>query len=182
MSKETRFGINDVLADLAKRRINRKNQENDSISSEDDSHNDDSDIDGNYCPSSNSSSDSHNEISNEQLHDDLNNEETEVALNLEVVTEPNEPAVKRKRNKIAKPEEWKKNKLRDARMAGLEYKTYRGATVSAKKPKAQGARGVRDCSKCRLKCLSKISEVQRESLCKTYYGLKASLCLCYCLQ
>lgn len=161
MSKEPRFGINDVLADLAKRRIDRRNQEGDRDSSESDSHHDDSDIDGNYRPSSNSSSDQ--ELSDDQLRGNLINEENEIALNSDVSTDTDEPAVKRKRNRTKE-----KKEAKEARSSGLAYKNYRGVDVAAKSPK------ICDCSKCRLQCSAKISDDQRKIICATYYGLKVS--------
>lgn len=136
MSRENRFGVNVVLADLAKRRKEGRG-ETDSDDSEN-SNADDSDVDETYLPqdSTNSSSDQPSE-EEEDDHSDQN------AL---------ASASKRSRHRCPKPETWKRN--------------IQKAAKPKKSPQAI------DCSKCRLKCTSKISEAQREFISSNYHGLE----------
>lgn len=183
-----RFGVSDVLADLSKRRSERRIEEGDSDSNS--SYQDDSDLDEDFRPdpsdldSDDDQGDSavtaREEIidqqemfvqeevidSDEMIGQASNQGETNADGG--TVGEDTAPKPKRRRNHKGDPTKWKRNLWKEARASGQEYKTYRGVIVPAKGPKPC------DCSRCHWKCTEKISEVQRKEICNTFYALKVS--------
>ncbi|KAK3085282.1 hypothetical protein FSP39_001017 [Pinctada imbricata] len=72
----------------------------------------------------------------------------------------------RTRKRKAVPAEWKKNIRKRLRLSGKEYTNTRGKLVEAKSVKDQ------DCSKCRYKCSTKISEEERREIFNNYWSLQ----------
>ena len=71
----------------------------------------------------------------------------------------------RGRKRKVQPEKWKRHMRQMACNSGLPYVTRRGKLVSMKYSNPT------DCTNCRFKCGSTISEAQRELICREYYSL-----------
>jgi len=69
------------------------------------------------------------------------------------------------RKRTPKTSEWKRNKRKIRRNKGLSYTSSTGILTEPRKVKSV------DCSKCRFKCSSKISEENRQTLFSTYWNL-----------
>jgi len=87
---------------------------------------------------------------------------------------PSEPAVhgskisrKRKRDEVS----WRRNQVKRAREAGLEYVNYRGKKIGEKTPRLEETL-CRD--KCRYRCSQKISSAERNKLFSEYYSLTST--------
>ncbi|CAH1107460.1 unnamed protein product [Psylliodes chrysocephalus] len=74
----------------------------------------------------------------------------------------------RKRRLVAKPELWKKNKMKLLRVAGKEYVNRKGAIVTAKSP------GIVNCNNCRYKCSINIPRDRQIIICKEYWEMADS--------
>jgi len=72
---------------------------------------------------------------------------------------------KRTRKRAKEPQLSAGNLRKRKKAAGEEYISAAGVTVRAKQPQPV------NCSKCRFKCNDKVSEQQRVSLCKSFYGM-----------
>lgn len=69
------------------------------------------------------------------------------------------------RKRQSKPEDWKANKRKRKRAEGLEYTGKTGKCIPARSVKAK------DCSKCKFKCSSNITEENRQTLFSCYWNL-----------
>jgi len=69
------------------------------------------------------------------------------------------------RKKSPKVTEWKRNKRKNQKSKGLSYVSCNGKMVSSKKMEPV------DCTKCRSKCSTKISEDERQELFDTYWNM-----------
>lgn len=63
----------------------------------------------------------------------------------------------RSRQRKTLPNKWKKNVRKQLRLTGKEYVSSRGKTISCRRMKRQ------NCSNCRFKCASKITEEERQT-------------------
>lgn len=75
-----------------------------------------------------------------------------------------ERKLKKRKRKAAK-ELWQRSIVKQLRLSGKEYVNRKGKQVLQKHA------GVVNCSNCRFKCHEKISDMQRETICKQYYSL-----------
>lgn len=71
------------------------------------------------------------------------------------------------RKKNPMPHRWKKNIRKQLRLEGKEYISSRGKAIKARQLKPH------NCSKCRYKCPSKVSEEDRMNIFNNYWSLKS---------
>ena len=69
------------------------------------------------------------------------------------------------RKRKATPDNWKRNIRKRLKLSGKQYVSAKGKLVKEKKVK------LCDCSKCRFKCTSKISEEYRDEIFQYFWSL-----------
>ncbi|XP_062577208.1 uncharacterized protein LOC134239069 [Saccostrea cucullata] len=75
------------------------------------------------------------------------------------------PKKKLFRKRKATPETWKKNVRKQLKLTGQQYVSQRGKTVKARVMKSV------NCSKCKLKCSTKVTEEKRNEIFKNFWSL-----------